>query len=204
MTTAPVFKKTYQTYVQQIARLDLTDLAPKLGLQRQADGYGVQLIDRNCWIGGQGIYDHRDQVPDLATCVIIANYLLRCPPSMPLDNALCAYRDFKDAGPLLTYFDANGQRPICDRFRGRMAELAKQCRRIGGETYRTDLGYDLKYRFHALPQIPVYLLFNDADDTFPAQCQLLFQRSAETYLDMESLGMLGVMLAQMLVRSPRA
>jgi dienelactone hydrolase len=50
-------------------------------------------------------------------------------------------------------------------------------------------------RFDALPKIPILLLFNDADDEFPAQCLLLFERRAEKYLDMECLAILGWLLA---------
>jgi hypothetical protein len=35
----------------------------------------------------------------------------------------------------------------------------------------------------------------DADKNFPAQCTLLFQRDAASYLDMECLAMVGATLA---------
>jgi hypothetical protein len=49
-------------------------------------------------------------------------------------------------------------------------------------------------QFEALPQIPVILLFNDADDEFPAQSSVLFERKAEKYLDPECLSMAGRLL----------
>jgi hypothetical protein len=35
------------------------------------------------------------------------------------------------------------------------------------------------------------MLFNDADEEFPATCCVLFESRAETYLDMECIAMLG-------------
>ena len=64
-------------------------------------------------------------------------------------------------------------------------QLVEQCLLKGGEPYESGLGYDVKFRF--------------ADENFPAECKLLFHRSVETYLDMESLGMLGTMLGKLLV-----
>ena len=38
------------------------------------------------------------------------------------------------------------------------------------------------------------VLFNDADDEFPAQCSVLFERRAENYLDAECLAIAGRLL----------
>jgi hypothetical protein len=53
-------------------------------------------------------------------------------------------------------------------------------------------------QFNALPEIPVLMLFNDADEEFPAQCAVLFERCAEKYLDIECLAMVGMLLFEYL------
>jgi hypothetical protein len=45
------------------------------------------------------------------------------------------------------------------------------------------------------------LLFNDADEEFLPQCLLLFERRAETYLDMESMAILAWLLTDDLNQS---
>jgi hypothetical protein len=52
--------------------------------------------------------------------------------------------------------------------------------------------------FEALPRVRIYLIFNDADEDFPADCSLLFEKQAASYLDMECLAMIGMVLAQRL------
>jgi len=52
-----------------------------------------------------------------------------------------------------------------------------------------------------LPRIPVILNFNDSDDLFPATCSILYQESAQHYLDMECLAMTGTLLAGKLLSS---
>ena len=56
-------------------------------------------------------------------------------------------------------------------------------------------------KLHPLPKVPVLLLFNDADDEFPADCKVLFERRAEHYLDMECLAILGNILADYLKKA---
>jgi hypothetical protein len=54
-----------------------------------------------------------------------------------------------------------------------------------------DISYDVSMQLTALPKIPVLLLFNDVDDEFPARCSVLFQKSIENYLDMETVALIG-------------
>ena len=58
-------------------------------------------------------------------------------------------------------------------------------------------------QFDALPKVPVIVLFNDADDEFPTQCSLLFERRAESYLDAECLAMIARLLLANLKRAAR-
>ncbi|RLB85575.1 MAG: hypothetical protein DRH26_18175 [Deltaproteobacteria bacterium] len=43
------------------------------------------------------------------------------------------------------------------------------------------------------------MLMNDADEDFPADCKVLFQRQGEYYLDPESLAMTSGLLARKLI-----
>ena len=63
------------------------------------------------------------------------------------------------------------------------------------------LPYDVALAIPALPRVPLHLLFMDADDEFPAQCRILFERRAEAYLDMECLAILGWLLSDYLMQA---
>ena len=41
-----------------------------------------------------------------------------------------------------------------------------------------------------MPRIPILLLYNEADNQFPAQSYILFEQRAETFLDAECLVMI--------------
>jgi hypothetical protein len=62
--------------------------------------------------------------------------------------------------------------------------------------------FESSVKFQALPGVPQYLSFNDRDDDFPAQSNLFFQQSAERYLNLKSLFVLGTYLAGHLIKSP--
>ena len=198
MAHAPVFDETYRYYLEKIAGMDLPACRTVLGFDMDGPEAVLPLLGRPYHVGGKRVADPDGRRPPLGICIILFKYLLMCPPAPARDETLCTFKDFKDAAPLVHYFNQNAAGRVTDRFTGHAQALQAACEQAGGEPFATDLGYAVKYRFQGLPRVPVYLLFNDEEDGFAAQCTLLFHRSAGIYLDMESLSMLGVALAEKL------
>lgn len=200
MTRAPVFDQTYRYYLERLASLDIPARGDILGYGLDGPEAVVPLLGQSYHVGLHGVSDETGRKPPLGICIILFKYLIMCPANPPVDESLCTYKDFKDAAPLVHYFRQNVTGKVAERFSGRAQALQAICERIGGEPFVSDLGYEVKYRFSGLPRVPVFLLFNDEEEGFPAQCTFLFQRSAEAYLDMESLSMLGAALAEKLLK----
>ena len=95
------------------------------------------------------------------------------------------------------------ERAIAACFAGRLDDLKETSKLLGGSPPDIEVTYDLSMQFDALPQVPVMLLFNDADDEFPAKSSVLFERRAEKYLDAECLAMVGRLLFTSLKKAVR-
>lgn len=102
-------------------------------------------------------------------------------------------------GPLATYWSNDVEGAIANAFAGRATDLEKAAELLGGTIPDTAFPYDACRCFDVLPKIPLLMLFNDTDEEFPAKCTVLFQASAEEYLDGECLAILGAQLAGRLV-----
>ena len=148
----------------------------------------------------QGVFDPSGEKVNYAVCVVLCCYVLQCPPNTPSVGEWVTYREFKDAGPLVSYFTANTNKIIETTFAGRLAELEDAGRELGGRRFDDGASHDLSLQFDFLPRIPVLLRFNDRDEEFPAQCSVLFRQSAEAYLDMECVAIGGTFLAGYLSR----
>jgi hypothetical protein len=192
---AAVFEETYNDYLSRLAGIDLADAAACLGATMDEGRAVIPFLNRTYRVSKNGIIRDDGQRPQLGTCVILSRYLLMCPLNEPVKMEWASYRDFKDSGPLAAYWANDVEGALGEAFAGRLADLAKAAAQLGGYTPGEEFPYDACYRFDALPKIPMLLLFNDADDEFPAKCTILFQASAEEYLDGECLGMLGAQLA---------
>ena len=125
----------------------------------------------------------------------MCKYLLLCPHNPESSEALVTYKDFRDAAPYVIGFRNTAERPIARSFSGNASLLEERCRQLGGERFNTEVACDMAFQFYALPRVPLFLLFNDADEEFSAGCTLLFRQDAQDYLDMECIAMVGSALA---------
>ncbi len=189
-----VFDRTIRSYLKRIETLSFDSIAPKVGGALEGNAVRIPLLGNDHWISPQGITGPSGEQPTHDICVILSQYLLRCPDRPPEGDAWVTFRDLRDSGPLTTYFGNDVERALASHFSGRVPALKEASRRLEAAPPSLDAGYDLAAAFEALPRVPVLLLFNDRDDEFPAACSVLFERRAEAYLDAECLAMLGTQL----------
>ena len=94
------------------------------------------------------------------------------------------FRSLKDASPFGPAFQKTVIDVFAATFSGHLEELKAACEAMGGQKLsHSDAGYELL----AFSCIPVRFLFWDGDDEFPAQANILFDKSATDYIHVESL-----------------
>ncbi len=204
--TAPglqAIAKTCQEYLAEIGRLDLPARAEILGGVMENGLLRIALYDHVFYVSGKGIREALGEKVLPAIQVMISKYVLTCSldSPLPLNNKLVTYREFKDAGPLTSYFTANTNKTLESAFTGKVDGLRQRAVQIGGKIIDSDI-YDLSLRFFAFPRVPIFLNFNDQDELFPASCSILYYQSAAFYLDMECLAMTGTLLTGKLLANP--
>jgi len=197
-----VFEKHYYDYVRQLADIDMAPLLPVIDIHMDGGTCIIPFFGEDYRVSEQGIADASGNLPSYEVCVMLCRYLLNCPLQLPVQDDWVSFRDFKDAGPLTVFYRNIVEGLIVRSFAGNIAGLQTAAETHGGHRPLLELSYDVVMRFVALPRIPLLLLFNDADDDFPPQCSLLFERRAESFLDAESIAIVGSILANRLVHTP--
>ncbi len=192
-----IFKQHYQDYLNQIGRVTPAAVTDILGIQVEQDRYLVPFLDTVYRVSQKGITDPEGQRPSYGLCVILARYVLNCPPKVYTDPQWTAFRDFKQTSHFtnVNYFASDTEQAIVKHFSENLPLLSQACEKAYGHPDTTEVSYDLAVSFQALPRIGLRLLFNDKDEEFDAQCKVLFHRHSEFYLDPESLAMTGAALA---------
>ena len=200
MQKSTVFEQTYQRYLAEIGQIDYLARADLLGVEVHNKALVIPLYNQSYSVSSQSIDGLGGVVVNDAVRVILSKYVLTCPDELPeLSHKWMTYREFRNAGPLVSYFTSNTNKNIELHFSGGAERLEERCKELGARI-ENNSSYDISARFHALPRIPVVLNFNDADDMFPAACSILYQESAEHFLDMECLAMTGTLLAGKLLK----
>jgi hypothetical protein len=192
---AAVFETTYRHYLDRIAGFDYLERADRLGAAVVDHALAIKLYGQTYRLSREGVSGPDDKPVNFAVRVVLCCYVLQCPASVPPAGEWTTYRDFRDAGPLAGYFQANTHKIIETAFAGSPNGLIRTCRRLGAEPFDDGSAFDVSLTFPFLPRIPVLLRFNDRDDVFPAQCAIMFPRSAEAFLDMECMAIGGTLLA---------
>lgn len=194
-----VFDETYRHYLKEISQSDFLAKADVLGVETSNGALRIPLYDKMYRFGTDGIVGVDGEELTPAVRVMICKYILTCPPELPeMSNTLVTYREFKDAGPLISYFTTNTNKTLETTFCGNLALLKRRGEEFGGKVLKNDT-YDLSLEFHAFPRVPVIVNFNDRDNLFSASCSVLYRSSAVHFLDMECLAMTGTLLTGKLI-----
>jgi hypothetical protein len=194
------FDDSYNDYLQKIGQIDLLDKAKTLNLQIESGKIRIPFFNRCHYISKQGVLGPDGSTPTPAVGTVLLNYVLQNERIHGSTQDKISFRDFEESGPLVISFANNTNRLIEHTFSGRLADLGLACKALSGEPTRNPISADLHVKFEALPNIPLYLSFNDREEDFPAQSNLLFEKSAEEYLDMKSLFVIGTYLAGSLIK----
>jgi len=193
---ARVFKETYEHYLKEISGADFGQKAGMLGVEHQGNTLVIPYYGRDYTVSSSGVYDQAGNMARFAISVVLLKYVLMCPEKEPkVSEEWITYRDFKDAGPLISYFTANTNKTIENAFARHPDLLEKACREMNAVQGGFTTSYDVSMKLHALPKLPVIINFNARDEEFPAACSILFQRAAQYYLDMECVAITGTYLA---------
>jgi hypothetical protein len=196
-----VYNETYQYYLEQLKTMRFDGKEDVLGIALDDDAVVVPYFGQSIRMTADGLRNEAGRRPDFSDCVVVCRYLIMCPRFEPKQTEWVAYRDFPDAGPLTVFWADTVEGPLARAFSGNIGALEKAADILGGSQPDMDIACDLCRRFTPLPKIPLLLVFNDADDDFPASASLLFEKRASTYLDAESQAILGHVLSDRLLNA---
>jgi len=198
---APIFEQVYRDYLRRLTQLDFPTLANKIGVETKDDALIIPFFGQPYKVSPSGIVDASGKEPLHSLKVLFCQYLLLYPAAEPQGQDWVSYKDFREAAPFVDGFQNNTEKAIAKNFSGKLGDLRRASLQLEGRDPGFDWNYQLLMRFDPLPHVPLILLFNDADEEFPAQGLLLFERRARKYLDMECLAILAWLLTDLLIQS---
>jgi hypothetical protein len=193
-----VYAETRSNYLNDVMSMDWTKLRNLHLIGVHEDRISIPFFNKVLHVSHDGIKDNHGMDASFPESVVVLKYLLMYTDKIDTDTSWVSFRDFKDSGPLTVYFSDNCEKRLQKTFGLEPEKLKGACLALGGYIPAHDLSHDIVMAFDALPRLSIFLLFNCAEDDFPAACSVLFEKRAEQILDPESLAILAVILAEKL------
>lgn len=191
-----VFKENINYYRKQLIKADFSKFPEILNIAVDGNVATVPYLQSEFQVSPDGVEN-----ANYSTSVVLFKHLLMCPLFVPSQTTWTHPREFKDAGHSS---DAGLSETvlvrIADEFKGNAPRLKDAIARIGG-IEATDMPYDLAARISVLPRLPVLLLFNDAEEGFPAEAKILYEQRAPAFLDAECRAMVDYELYRQLKKA---
>lgn len=193
------FETAITQRLDRLAGVDLGARAGILGASISGKALMIPFFGSVHRVSAEGIVDALGNPPTPAVGSLLLDYVLRAPITPPATDAWITFREFSGAGPLMGHFTGNTNKLIESNFAGAVDALQKACAGLGGRAIDSAPGFDLCVELAVLPRVSIRIRYNGRDEDFPAQCTLLFRKSAETYLTLKSMAVAGTWLAGKLV-----
>jgi len=118
--------------------------------------------------------------------ILILHYLVHA-DGLANSGEWVAYRDLPGARYHEPAFKAEVEGPLSRGLAGRLESLRTWARE---EARALDLPGDVAAAWEILPRVPLLIIFNEADEEFPASARVLFDITAPNYLPTEDLSAL--------------
>ena len=194
-------RKIYADLLVRLKNADITVSAEDLGLVVNPSGdVEVPFLGSTYLVSRAGVRraDGRRFVDAVGSVII--HYILGGSRSRPAGR----FVTFAElAGPLFkqgSYSQGALERPVIQRFQGRVSELMTVATSLGGrEGGQGGIGA-VSLIFDLLPHILLQLVFYDRDDEFPARATLLLDCNATQLIEFEVLAVLTTIFVQTLTK----
>ncbi len=135
--------------------------------------------------------------PLITTQILLLHYLITA-DGIPLADRWIAFREFPDG----LIYDGAFQARSGDRIAAAFGHDKERFIRAGHALGGVRLTYgDASFMFRLLPRLPVAVILHLADEEFLAAASVLFDATAEHYLDIEDLAVLGGIVASRLIKA---
>ena len=200
------YQQTFDLACSTVRRMDLEERAIKAAgnYEKGEDGERITvpffLEPHTIQFPRIEFYSPSKKTVSLVTRILLLHYLIRA-DGYPLTGKWAAYKDIPGGFLYAGVFARRVTEPLQRRF-GKSARLFRETGiGYGGES--VEVG-DASFNLYAFPRVPLQYVLWEGDEEFPPSLQLLFDASADHYLALEDMVVLGQVTAGRLINRSKS
>lgn len=188
----------------EVAGLPFAEIAPGLGATLREGAMSIRCLGRDYRVAPDGAIDAPGSDAPVApwTKILLLHYV-RTRGDAPPVGRWAAFTELKAALMKSKSFAREAEEPLRGLFDKDGVAVERAFERLGA-VRAPEQPAPVAWRLAALPRVPVLVLYWPPEEEFPSKCKVLFDATADRYLDVESLTFLIEGLAKNIEHGPDA
>ena len=182
---------------EEISRIDLSRMAEGIGGVVREGAMKVRCLGAEYVISPDGAISGRGHINPWIQILLL--HYVRTAGSVPLRGEWVSFADLRGGLVKSASFARECEEPLRQIIEKDMNVFQRAMQFFGAQELQGE-GADRSWVLFPLPRVPFRILYWKGDDEFGSAVKVLFDRTADTYLDVESLVFLGEGLVEMLKR----
>ncbi|UQZ88059.1 hypothetical protein C4J81_02045 [Deltaproteobacteria bacterium Smac51] len=193
------YEGIYDWVCGHLAKADLAECAPHLGLTVREDGkVSVSFFGREYLVDNQGVTPADGFPAGVNHLSLVGHYAMSRGRGEPAGEYVPLWRLSGTIDNSGGFDRSTVSNPLDRKFGSDLTALEQTAVRLGGVPQTDEPSGGLAWVFHAFPKVPIKLIHHPADEEFEAEYLLLFDKSADSFMVFEALGFLsGVFIHEM-------
>ena len=183
------YEQNYQLIAGRLAELDFAEAASRLGLDAPANGaVRISFLGRTYEIGAAGVCAS-DGLPSSPTHRAILVHYMTSKGSGDPEGVYCTLGHFMPgaiSGGAIAWMTA----PLVGRYGKDYPRFEAAMLALGAKNRKANREGEHEWSYAILPQIPMRVVYIEADDEFPCEIKLMMDAGAGRYLEFEQLAFL--------------
>jgi len=169
---------------KEVSALPFGDVAAGLGAALAAGSLSIRCLGRDYRVAPDGTITVAGPLAPWMQILLL--HYVRTRGSAALSGRWVSFTDLKAALIKAKSFARDCEEPLRELFDRDPAHAARALERLGAERH-PGTPAPVAWRVDALPRVPVLLLHWPHDEEFPSKVKILFDSTADRFLDVESL-----------------
>lgn len=179
---------------EEIKAIDFGEVAEGLGAEIKDGSLFLTCMGREFAISPDGRIETRGHMTPWIKILLL--HYIRTKGRGELTGRWSSFGELKSGMVKASSFERDCEEPLRDLFDGDFSKVEKKLLRMGAEP-RGEFPTGSAWYIRLLPRIPVAILYWPAEEDFPSKVKILFDSSADRFLDAESM----IFLVEGLVRN---
>ena len=198
------YEKIYEGLLPKLNRCDLWEAAERLGLPIRQDGtLVVDFLGREYEISSRGINPADGKPVNVNNRSVLAYYILSQGRGDP-EFSYLPISNFAGSGIIFNSTNIKWMTaPLGKLFSGDYPAFSQTLSKLGGVYNGESRSGGRLWLLKVLPKIPLQIVYHDADDEFPCEVQIWFDKNASLFMEFECLAFLEGCLVRAMIMTAK-